>query len=72
MKSWCDGDKGTEQATPLRKKKAQERGDRARSRELLSAMAMFVGVIMLGALANGFLNWGKAYSASVRSAAWAR
>jgi flagellar biosynthetic protein FlhB len=62
--------KGTEQATPLRKKKAQERGDRVRSRELLSAMAMLVGVIMLGALANGFIsNWGTVYSASVRSAA---
>jgi flagellar biosynthetic protein FlhB len=63
-------DKGTEQATPLRKKKAQDRGDRVRSRELLSAMAMLTGVIMLGALANGFIsNWGKAYSASVQSAA---
>ena len=62
--------KGTEQATPLRKKKAQERGDRARSRELLSAMAMLGGVMMLGVLANGFVsNWCNAYAASVRSAA---
>jgi flagellar biosynthesis protein FlhB len=61
--------KGTEQATPLRKKKARERGDRVHSRELLSAMAMLGGVIMLGALAKGLVsNWGKAYSASLRSA----
>ena len=62
-------DKGTEQATPLRKKKARERGDSVHSRELLSAMAMLGGVMMLGALANGFVtSWGKAYSASLRSA----
>jgi flagellar biosynthetic protein FlhB len=61
--------KGTEQATPLRKKKARERGDRVHSRELLSAMAMLGGVIMLGVLAKGLVsNWGKAYSASLRSA----
>ena len=62
---------GTEQATPLRKKKARERGDRVHSRELLSAMAMLGGVIMLGALAKGLVSdWGKAYSASLRSAAF--
>jgi flagellar biosynthetic protein FlhB len=63
-------DKGTEQATPLRKKKARERGDRVHSRELLSAMAMLGGVMMLGVLSNGFVSsWGKVYSASLRSAA---
>jgi flagellar biosynthetic protein FlhB len=63
-------DKGTEQATPLRKKKARERGDSVHSRELLSAMAMLGGVMMLGALSNGFISsWGKVYSASLRSAA---
>ncbi len=62
-------DKGTEQATPLRKKKARERGDSVRSRELLSAMAMLGGVMMLGALANTFVSsWGNVYSASLRSA----
>src|ERR1700744_3204706 len=49
-------DKGTEKATPLRKKKARERGDGVHSRELLSAMAMLGGVIMLGALAKGFVS----------------
>jgi flagellar biosynthetic protein FlhB len=62
-------DKGTEQATPLRKKKARERGDRVHSRELLSAIAMLGGVMMLGSLAHGFVSsWGTAYFASLRSA----
>jgi flagellar biosynthesis protein FlhB len=62
-------DKGTEQATPLRKKKARERGDSVHSRELLSAMAMLGGVMVLGALSKGFVSsWGKVYSASLRLA----
>ena len=62
-------DKGTEQATPLRKKKARDRGDRVHTRELLSAMAMLGGVAMLGGLSNRLVStWGKAYSASLRSA----
>jgi flagellar biosynthetic protein FlhB len=62
-------DKGTEQATPLRKKKAREKGDSVHSRELLSAMAMLGGVIALGSLSNRFVaSWGKAYSESLRAA----
>jgi flagellar biosynthetic protein FlhB len=62
-------DKGTEQATPLRKKKAKEKGDNVHSRELLSAMAMLGGVVMLGAMSNGFVaDWGKVYQESLRSA----
>ncbi|WP_353068812.1 EscU/YscU/HrcU family type III secretion system export apparatus switch protein [Tunturibacter empetritectus] len=62
-------DKGTEQATPLRKKKAKEKGDSVHSRELLSAMAMLGGVVMLGAMSNGFVaSWGKVYQESLRSA----
>jgi flagellar biosynthesis protein FlhB len=62
-------DKGTEQATPLRKKKAKEKGDSVHSRELLSAMAMLGGVVMLGAMSNGFVaTWGKVYQESLRSA----
>ena len=61
-------DKGTEQATPLRKKKARERGDSVHSRELLSAMAMLGGVTMLGVLSSGFVSsWSKVYSTSLRS-----
>jgi flagellar biosynthetic protein FlhB len=62
-------DKGTEQATPLRKKKARERGDSVHSRELLSAMAMLGGVMVLGALSNGFVSsWAKMYAGTLRSA----
>jgi flagellar biosynthesis protein FlhB len=62
-------DKGTEQATPLRKKKAKEKGDSVRSRELLSAMAMLGGIVMLGATSNGFVaSWSKVYVESLRSA----
>jgi flagellar biosynthesis protein FlhB len=62
-------DKGTEQATPLRKKKAKEKGDSVRSRELLSAMAMLGGIITLGAISNGFVsNWSKLYIETLQSA----
>ena len=62
-------DKGTEQATPLRKKKARDKGDRAHSRELLSAMAMLGGVVMLGVVSQGFVSsWRHIYIESVRSA----
>jgi flagellar biosynthesis protein FlhB len=61
--------KGTEQATPQRKQKARERGDKVRSRELLSAMAMIGGVLMLGITAKGFAaSWGQVYVESIRSA----
>jgi flagellar biosynthesis protein FlhB len=63
-------EKGTEQATPQRKKKAKEKGDSVRSRELLSAVAMLGGVMMLGATAHGFVSsWGKVYAESLHSAA---
>ena len=62
-------DKGTEQATPLRKKKAREKGDSVHSRELLSAMAMLGGVVMLGAMTRGFVSsWSKVYAESVHTA----
>jgi flagellar biosynthesis protein FlhB len=62
-------DKGTEQATPLRKKKARERGDGVHSRELLSAMSMLCGMVMLGVLSNGFVSsFGRVYAESLRSA----
>ncbi len=63
-------EKGTEQATPERKKKAKGKGDGVRSRELLSAVAMLGGVMMLGATAHGFVSsWGRVYVESLRSAA---
>ena len=63
-------EKGTEQATPQRKKKARERGDSVRSRELLSAMAMLGGVLTLGVTARTFVtSWGMVYVESLKSAA---
>src|ERR1700733_3265603 len=62
-------DKGTEQATPQRKKKARDRGDGVHSRELLSAMSMLGGVIMLGVLSKGFISsFANVYIESLRSA----
>ena len=62
-------EKGTEQATPQRKQKAKEKGDQVRSRELLSAIAMLGGILMLGAMSQGFVaSWGKVYVESVRAA----
>ena len=62
-------DKGTEQATPLRKKKAREKGDSVHSRELLSAMAMLGGVVTLGAIAGRFVTaWSSVYANSIRTA----
>ncbi|MBB5057632.1 flagellar biosynthetic protein FlhB [Granulicella aggregans] len=55
-------DKGTEQATPQRKKKAREDGDFVRSRELLAAVAMLAGVLVLGAMSSRFVNgWMRVY-----------
>jgi flagellar biosynthetic protein FlhB len=62
--------KGTEQATPQRKQKAKSKGDIVRSRELLSAVAMMGGVVMLGVMAHNFvISWGRVYLESLRSAA---
>lgn len=62
-------EKGTEQATPQRKKKAREQGDGVRSRELLSSVAMLGGIITLGVAAREFgRNWSAAYVESLQSA----
>jgi len=59
-------DKGTEQATPQRKKKAREDGDVVRSRELLSAVAMLGGVLALGLVSGQFVKgWARAYTDSL-------
>lgn len=59
----------TEQATPQRKKKAREKGDGVRSRELLSATAMLGGILALGLTAHSFsTGWGKVYIESLHTA----
>ncbi|MGO4514699.1 flagellar biosynthesis protein FlhB [Terriglobus sp. 2YAB30_2] len=53
----------TEQATPQRKRKAREKGDVVRSRELLSSLAMLAGLAAIGAVAPKVLqSWRGAYS----------
>jgi flagellar biosynthesis protein FlhB len=51
----------TEQATPRQKQKAREKGDRPRSRELLSACGTLGGVLVVGSLAP---RWVGAWTAS--------
>ena len=63
-------EKGTEAGTPQRKKKARERGDSVRSRELLSAVAMLAGVLVLGTVANSFVHgWKVVFEQSLQAAA---
>jgi flagellar biosynthesis protein FlhB len=52
----------TEKATPRQKQKAAERGDRARSRDLMAAAAMLAGVFVLGGEASRWVTaWANAY-----------
>jgi flagellar biosynthetic protein FlhB len=60
-------EKGTEAATEQRKVKARGKGDIARSRELLSAVAMLAGLLVLGASTKQFTaGWGEVYARSLR------
>lgn len=53
----------TEKATEQRKRKAREKGEIVRSRELNSAVAMLGGLLVLGAAAQQFVHvWGIAYA----------
>jgi flagellar biosynthetic protein FlhB len=59
-------EKGTEQATEQRKKKARDKGDVVRSRELLSSAAMLAGMLVLGISARQFLSaWSEVFSRSI-------
>ena len=49
-------EKGTEAGTEQHKRKARDKGDSVRSRELLSAVAMMAGVVALGSVAGGFVH----------------
>ena len=48
-------EKGTEQGTEYSKNKAREKGDVVRSRELLSAVALLGGVLVIGQVSQGFV-----------------
>jgi flagellar biosynthetic protein FlhB len=55
-------DQRTEQATEQRKLKARQKGDVVHSRELLSAVSILAGVLVLGASASQFLSaWAGSY-----------
>jgi len=63
-------EQGTEEATPQRKKKAKEKGDGVRSRDLLSAVAMLAGVLALGTVAEILhVKWTQAYRATIEGIA---
>lgn len=54
----------TEKPSEQRKRKAREKGDGVRSRELNGAFAMLAGICMLGAVSNRFVSlWRDAYTA---------
>ena len=62
-------EKGTEAGTAQHKKKAREKGDGVRSRELLSAVAMLGGVVVLGLVADSFVHaWRVVLEQSLRAA----
>ena len=62
-------EKGTEAGTEQHKKKAREKGDSVRSRELLSAVAMLGGVVVLGVVAEGLVHaWRMVLEESLRTA----
>ncbi|MGA7524134.1 MAG: EscU/YscU/HrcU family type III secretion system export apparatus switch protein [Acidobacteriaceae bacterium] len=69
-------DDRTEQATPHHLQKAAEKGDRARSRDLISAAAMLAGVFAIGGETGKWLrSWEGAYRACLalgQPAFWAR
>ena len=57
----------TEQASPRRRQRAREQGDRPRSRDLLAAAAMLAGAMALGWATPGWLaGWGAAYTQLLR------
>jgi flagellar biosynthetic protein FlhB len=62
-------EKGTEAGSQQHKKKARQQGDSVRSRELLSAVAMMGGVLVLGVVAKGFAgNWRMVFEQALDAA----
>jgi flagellar biosynthetic protein FlhB len=62
-------EKGTEAGSQQHKKKARQQGDSVRSRELLSAVAMMGGVVVLGFVAKGFAgSWRMVFEQALEAA----
>jgi flagellar biosynthesis protein FlhB len=56
----------TEKATPRRRQKAEQEGDRPRSRELLSAAALLAGSLTLGTCARSWIpTWAGVYRETI-------
>ena len=65
-------EKGTESGTAEHKKKARGQGDSVRSRELLSAVAMLAGVLVLGHVSAGFVHsWRAVFEQSLDAGGFA-
>jgi flagellar biosynthetic protein FlhB len=63
-------EKGTEAGTAQHKDKARKEGDRVHSRELLSAVSMMAGVLMVGVVAKSFVgDWRSVFEQSLDAAA---
>ena len=63
-------EKGTEAGTAQHKKKAREQGDSMHSRELLSAVAMMAGVVVVGFVAKGLVaSWRTVFEQCLDAAA---
>jgi flagellar biosynthetic protein FlhB len=63
----------TEKASPTKRRKAADKGDRLVGRELLSAAALTAGILALGAMADGWiLAWRHAYRDSLALSSWIR
>jgi len=64
----------TERATPRKRQKAREKGDRVRSREIVAASAMVAGVLTMGTIFPGWAKqWRSDYQSSLTlgaSAIW--
>ncbi len=62
-------EKGTEAGTPQKKLKARQQGDRVHSRELLSAVGLLAGVLMIGTLTSTFVrDWRTVFEQSLSEA----
>jgi flagellar biosynthetic protein FlhB len=61
-------EKGTESGTAEHRKRARQQGDSVRSRELLSAVAMLGGVLVLGHVSESFVHsWRVVFEQSLQS-----
>ncbi len=62
-------EKGTEAGSPQKKLKAKQKGDTVRSRELLSAVAMLAGVLVVGGVTTVFVHdWRAVFEQSLTAA----